>query len=115
MNNQLEQIKQLLASSSKEQRQDIFRELRHEFPIHAIEQKLNAEAEIILEAISRAGDLTLRGIRGIIAEAAFATKMVGMRIPMKSPPIPKQTGTHCGANRQSEKSERSDAGNLFIA
>ncbi len=77
MNHQLEQIKELLAASSKEQRQEIFRELRQEFPIHAIEQKLNAEAEIILEAISRAGDLTLRGIRGIIAEAAFATKVVG--------------------------------------
>ena len=36
-------------------------------------------------------------------------------IPMKSPPIPKQIGTHAGVNRQSEKSERSDAGNLFIA
>jgi hypothetical protein len=35
-----------------------------------------------------------------------------VRIPMKSPPIPKQTGTHCGTNRQSEKSERSDAGNF---
>jgi hypothetical protein len=77
MNHQLEQIRELLAASSREQRQEIFRELRQEFPIHAIEQKLNAEAEIILEAISRAGDLTLRGIRGIIAEAAFATKIVG--------------------------------------
>ena len=77
MNNHLEQIKQLLAACSKEQRQEIFRALRQEFPIHAIEQKLNAEAEIILEAISRATDLTLRGIRGIIAEAAFATKVVG--------------------------------------
>jgi tripartite-type tricarboxylate transporter receptor subunit TctC len=35
-----------------------------------------------------------------------------LRIPMKSPPIPKQTGTHSGTNRQSEKSERSDAGNF---
>jgi hypothetical protein len=35
-----------------------------------------------------------------------------LRIPLKSAPIPKQTGTHCGANRQSEKSERSDAGNF---
>jgi len=77
MNNQLEQIKRLLAESSKEHRQEVFRELRQEFPIHSIEQKLNTEAEIILEAISRAGDLTLRGIRGIIAEAAFATKVVG--------------------------------------
>ncbi len=77
MSNHLEQIKQLLLSTTKENRQEIFRELRKEFPIHAIEQRLNAEAEIILEAISRAGDLTLRGIRGIIAEAAFATKVVG--------------------------------------
>jgi len=76
MNNHLEQIKHLLISAGKEQRQEVFRELRKEFPIHAIEQRLNAEAEIILEAISRAGDLTLRGIRGIIAEAAFATKVV---------------------------------------
>ena len=76
MNDQLEQIKQLLVSTSKEQRQELFRDLRREFPIHAIEQRLNAEAEIILEAISRAGDLTLRGIRGMIAEAAFATKVV---------------------------------------
>ena len=77
MSNHLEQIKELLALTIKEHRQEIFRELRKEFPIHAIEQKLNAEAEIILEAISRAGDLTLRGIRGIIAEATFATKVVG--------------------------------------
>jgi hypothetical protein len=76
MNHQLEHIKELLALSTKDQREEIYRELRKEFPIHAIELKLNAEAEIILEAISRAGDLTLRGIRGIIAEAAFATKLV---------------------------------------
>ncbi|HWN10378.1 MAG TPA: hypothetical protein VNO50_14110, partial [Pyrinomonadaceae bacterium] len=38
-----------------------------------------------------------------------------MRIPGKSPPTVKQTGTHSGANRQAGKSERSDAGNLFIA
>jgi hypothetical protein len=36
-------------------------------------------------------------------------------IPLKSPSIPKQIDTHTGANRQCEKSERSDAGNLFIA
>jgi hypothetical protein len=41
-----------------------------------------------------------------------AFKDARVRIPLKSPPIPKQTGTHCGANRQSEKSERSDAGNF---
>jgi hypothetical protein len=48
-------------------------------------------------------------------DALGVAKLASMRIPMKSPPIPKQTGAHSGANRQSEKSERSDAGILFIA
>ena len=77
MNHRLDQIRELLDSCSKEQRQSVFQELRKDFPIHEIEKTLNVEAEIILEAISRAGDLTLRGIRGIIAEAAFKTKVVG--------------------------------------
>ena len=77
MNHRLDQIKKLLVSCSQEQRHSVFQEMRKEFPIHEIERKLNVEAEIILEAISRAGDLTLRGIRGIIAEAAFKTKIVG--------------------------------------
>jgi hypothetical protein len=50
-----------------------------------------------------------------LAELKNMWRRLVLRIPLKSPPIPKQTGTHCGANRQSEKSERSDAGILFIA
>lgn len=45
--------------------------LRVEFPIHRLEAKLNIPAEAILEAIDRASDLTLRGVRGVIAEIAF--------------------------------------------
>lgn len=45
--------------------------LRKEFPIHELEKKWNASAELILEAISRAPDLTQRGVRGVIAEASF--------------------------------------------
>ena len=41
--------------------------------------------------------------------------MERLRIPLKSAPIPKQSGTDCGTNRHSGKSERSDAGSLFIA
>ena len=52
---------------------------------------------------------------GVIQRGFFQEVRNRVRIPLKSPPIPKQTGTHCGANRQSEKSERSDAGILFIA
>ena len=71
-----EQIKRLLSLCSPAQRQEIFRYLREEFPIHPLEVELNTEAEIILEAIQRSGGLTLRMIRGVIAEAAFEIEVV---------------------------------------
>lgn len=72
----IEPIKRLLSLCSPAQRQEIFRYLREEFPIHPLEVELNTEAEIILEAIQRAGGLTLRMIRGVIAEAAFEIEAV---------------------------------------
>jgi len=74
--NEIKQIKQLLAYCSIEQRYEIFQLLRQEFQIHSIEKELNISAEIILEAISRASDLTLRGIKGVVAEAAFELYVV---------------------------------------
>ena len=73
----VEEIKSLLAKCTPEERSEIFRVLRKEFNIHPIEEKFNAKAEVILDAIGRASDLTLRGIRGIIAEAAFSTDVIG--------------------------------------
>jgi hypothetical protein len=67
----LARLHSLLTSLRPEERHTLFKILREEFPIHELERKLNVTAEVILEAISRASDLTLRGIRGIIAEAAF--------------------------------------------
>jgi hypothetical protein len=67
----VDQIKALLDKCSDEQRREIFQYLRGHIPIHPIEEQLNCSAEIILEAIDRASDLMLRGIRGIIAEASF--------------------------------------------
>ena len=72
----IEQIKRLLSLCSPAQRQEIFRYLREEFPIHPLEVELNTEAEIILEAIQRSGGLTLRMIRGVITEAAFEIEIV---------------------------------------
>jgi hypothetical protein len=72
----IEQIKRLLILCSPAQRQEIFQYLRAEFPIHPLEVELNTEAEIILEAIQRSGGLTLRMIRGVIAEAAFEVEVV---------------------------------------
>ena len=67
----LTRLHALLVGCQVEERRALFKMLREEFPIHDLERKLNVSAEVILEAISRASDLTLRGIRGIIAEAAF--------------------------------------------
>ena len=72
-----DEVIQLLDACTEEERLEIFQYLRKTIPIHAIEAKLNAQAEVILEAIDRAGDLTLRGIRGIIAEAAFLVDVLG--------------------------------------
>jgi len=72
----ISEIKKMLEAYDEEQRAEIFQYLRQSRSIHPIEKELNAKAEIILEAISRASDLTLRGIRGIIAEAAFSYDVV---------------------------------------
>jgi hypothetical protein len=60
----------------------------------------------------------LRATGGLLVGSIAIVKNWGytswVRIPMKSPPNPMQSGMHSGANRQSEKSERSDAGILFI-
>ncbi len=77
MKSHLDEIKRLLELCDKYQRRELFRYLRNEFTIHPIETDLNTQAEVILEAISRSSDLTLRGIRGIIAEAAFAVYVLG--------------------------------------
>lgn len=69
--NEVEQIKQLLQQCDEQQRREILDYLRTLNPIHPLEKQLNTSAEVILEAISRASDLTLRGIRGVIAEASF--------------------------------------------
>ena len=44
-------IKRLLSECNPDQRQEILRYLRTEFPIHPLEAQLNAKAEVILEAI----------------------------------------------------------------
>ncbi|MBA3533799.1 MAG: hypothetical protein H0T73_17925 [Ardenticatenales bacterium] len=77
MSNNVEQILSLLNGCTNEQRKRIFQHLRAEFPIHPLEVRLNTEAEIILEAISRdTQGLTFRMIRGVIAEAAFDIEVV---------------------------------------
>jgi hypothetical protein len=72
----LERLKKALEGYTREERRALFNILRREFPVHALEVRLGASAEVILEAIDRSSDLTLRGVRGVIAEAAFKEHVV---------------------------------------
>jgi excisionase family DNA binding protein len=69
-------------------RQEVLRRLREEYPIHPLETKLGAPAELILEAIHRAGPQTLRGIRGVLAESAFELNVVKKLVGWTSLPTP---------------------------
>lgn len=82
-----EQILQLLEECSEDEKLEILQHIRQTVPIHTIEAKLNTTAEVILEAIDRASDLTLRGIRGIIAEASFLVTVINKLEGWKNIPL----------------------------
>lgn len=69
-------IRELLAQCSPEERAALFRELRATHQIHDFEAIIGAPAEMILEAVHRAPELTRRMLRGVIADAAFRTFVV---------------------------------------
>jgi hypothetical protein len=72
----LNAVRELLAQCTLEERSVIFRELRAEHSIHPYETAVGAPAEMILEAVHRAPELTRRMLRGVIADAAFRTFVV---------------------------------------
>ena len=77
----LASIRELLAKCSPEVRAALFRELRAAHQIHEFEAVIGAPAEMILEAIHRAPELTRRMLRGVIADAAFRTYVVAALKP----------------------------------
>lgn len=77
MDKKVDEILKLLKKCTLEQCHYVFRELRSEFKIHVIEEKLNINAEIILEAINKdASGLTFRMLRGVIAESALEVEVL---------------------------------------
>lgn len=72
----LEAIRQLLARCSENEKRALFAELRASLQLHPLEAAFGAPAEVILEAIHRAPELTRRMLRGVIADAAFSTIVV---------------------------------------
>lgn len=72
----LKAVRELLALCTHDEREVIFKELRAAHSIHPYEAAVGAPAEMILEAVHRAPELTRRMLRGVIADAAFRTFVV---------------------------------------
>ena len=74
-------IRELFAQCSIAERAELLRELRALNPIHEFEQVIGAPAEMILEAVHRAPELTRRMLRGVIADAAFRQFVIRSLVP----------------------------------
>lgn len=71
-----DEILNLLECATDEDKAFIFAYLREHLPLHPLEQEWNTTSDAILTAIARSTDLTLRGVRGILAEATFETSVL---------------------------------------
>jgi len=71
-----EEVCRLIEQASEEERRIILAYIRQHVPIHALEIEWNTTAEEILTAIARSADITLRGMRGILAEAIFEKRIL---------------------------------------
>jgi len=72
----LNAVRDLLSRCTPDERAAIFKELRATQAIHPYEAAVGAPAEMILEAVHRAPELTRRMLRGVIADAAFRTFVI---------------------------------------
>ncbi len=72
----VEEVLSLLRAASVAERRIVLSYLREEFPVHPLEREWNTTAEEILTAIARSADITLRGVRGILAEAIFEQRVL---------------------------------------
>jgi hypothetical protein len=77
----LEELKHLVDDLDDDQRRQLYNHLRARLPPHPVEQQLMITAEGMLEAFARAGDFTVRMIRGVFAEGAFAAEVLPTLAP----------------------------------
>src|ERR1039457_1677428 len=71
MSDLTDEICQLIDRANEEEQRLVLNYVRRRVPLHQLEEEWATTAEAILTAIARSSDLTLRGIRGILAEATF--------------------------------------------
>jgi hypothetical protein len=79
--NKLDEIKVLLNYLDEAQLRHLQAHLRQRLPPHPFERELMTTPEGLLEAFARAGDFTVRMIRGVLAEAAFAADVLPTLAP----------------------------------
>ncbi len=65
-----------MSAEAEDERRIILAYLRARIPLHTLETEWSTTAEEILTAITRSSLLTLRGIRGILAEAVFEKRFL---------------------------------------
>ena len=121
LDHRVDRILAIIARSEPGVRRAALERIRRDYPIHPLEQKLGASAEVILDAIDRAGPLTRRGIRGVLAEAAFGTTVVvglkgwkSLETP-KDPPYDFLLDYGAGAVRVKVKSQRNKDSRPMLA
>lgn len=78
----LDEARQLLDSMTEEERRQVLTYLRSLLPRHVVEEQLMISSDGILHALGRAGDFTVRMIRGVFAEAAFASDILPPLAPV---------------------------------
>src|SRR5438477_2406805 len=71
-----DEVCRLIEQANEEEQRIILAYLRERVPLHTHETEWSTTAEEILTAIARSSDLTLRGIRGILAEAIFEKRVL---------------------------------------
>jgi hypothetical protein len=76
MTENTEAIKAILDRCSETEKRVIAEYIKNYTPKHSLEKQWDVDAGVILSAVERAPDLTQRGVRGIIAEAFFAARMI---------------------------------------
>lgn len=77
----IEGLKRLVDDLDDAQRRQLYSYLRTKLPPHPLEKQLMITAEGMLEAFARAGDFTIRMIRGVFAEGAFAAEVLPTLAP----------------------------------
>jgi hypothetical protein len=76
MSENTENAKALIDSLSPAELESLSAYLHSKLPRHALEEKWGISYELILDAIHRSQDIVQRGVRGVIAEAVFAAKIL---------------------------------------